>query len=406
MFKFSAFDAKSEVYLDQSREALDKLYQRKDLAYLNLANKQESIEHAKKIAAAIKEDFSELIVVGMGGSSLGAQAIHTALCYGNENLQVWNNTDPLVIAHKIKSIKNPEKCFWLFISKSGETVEVLAILQLIAAFLIGKNLDIAKQSMVLTQPSNSKLREWATENRIEIFDHDPMLGGRFSVLSPVGLIPAAFLGLDIDQFVKGAQSALKDHSNIFKLSNFILHGIEAEKSISVFWIYAERLQNFALWLQQLWAESLGKSRTRAGKKAKNVSMPSVCIGTRDQHSILQQFIEGPHDKSFIFFSEFTGDVIHKMVGHIDLPSLHHVQNLNLETIFHYQAQATQEAIYKEDHPVFNIHAIQLDEKSLGHLFMLWQIVIGCIGEALNIDAYDQPGVERAKLVQRKHLSKI
>lgn len=353
-----------------------------------------------------KSGFTSTVVVGIGGSSLGIQVLQEY--FAAKDFIFIDNVDALEFSHQLTELKDLSKTLWLFVSKSGETIETLASLELISQHYEENGLSLALNSIVITEDKSSSLSMWAKKNSVMQFTIPVIIGGRYSVLSPVGLVPAALMGLDVSAFEKGARSALASSNSLAVFVAEILQSFQRHEFITVLWSYSSRLKKFGFWWQQLWAESLGKKLSFNGGPAARVSTPMPLIGATDQHSVLQQVAEGAKDKFVIFLRNQMAES-GKMV--IKNPQFEICADLKSKTLGHLlgaEADATELSfdVLKISHLTLKTSAH--DEETLGFLFMFFQTAVLALGEALEINSVDQPGVEHGKklckqiLADRRH----
>jgi glucose-6-phosphate isomerase len=386
--------------LQKSKAAFAKLKAREDLGFLRLPLDFESLQTRVR---DIQKSAKHLVILGIGGSALGAHAILNAL-KDQSTIHIIDNVDSFSFWQKVKSL-HLARCHFLLVSKSGQTIETLTQAEFIEQTLLERSLPgLSQVSTVISEFEQNPLTEWAKKENIPIFEIPKNVGGRFSVLTPVGLFPAAFAGLELKGFETGATWAKTQADLVSEIAAQTLMSFEREEWITMLWSYCDRLHSFGFWLQQLWAESLAKSVDRTKQKAPRVSTPIPCVGSTDQHSILQQVMEGANDKFIFFFrveeSEGTGPKLnHQLFRGQEI-----MKAKTMGTLFSAQADATRDALSQQKVLSLSLSSKTLNETSLGALFMIFQLVIGTLGEALNIDAYNQPGVEAGKIITKKTLS--
>ncbi|MCB0415624.1 MAG: glucose-6-phosphate isomerase, partial [Bdellovibrionales bacterium] len=389
-------------YLELSQQDRVQLWQNPP-GYIQLLNKLEVLEGAVAYGKEIAEEFEHLAVVGMGGSSLGSKALIEALGY-EEKVSFFLDTDPRYFQKRIKTL-DLLKTHWIVVSKSGTTLEILALVNAIVEQLGIKGLSLERHITVLTEPKESPLKEWAIKNKITCVDHPLDIGGRFSVLSPVGMVPCAFAGLDVSKFYHGAQWVYDHPEVVEQFCAQIMESFDREEFITVFWFYSLTMESFGLWLNQLWAESLAKKVKISGEEAPRVSTPYSCIGARDQHSVLQQIAEGYKDKLVCFFQvDHWEDGNH--CNKNEFVEEAYLSKATLSQIYNVQALSTSEALLEKgvNQLYFNIN--QLDESSLGALIFFFETSIGVLGKLLGINPYDQPGVEAGKKIAKEKLLSV
>jgi glucose-6-phosphate isomerase len=393
--------ATQESVKSQCAQLWDQLFNREDIGFLKLTEREELWASSQERAKQVKDQFSRHIVLGMGGSSLGGQALCEALRpNGGHSLEFWDNIDARDIHLKLESL-TLEEVHWIIISKSGGTMETLAMANFAAQKCQSLGIDFTNHCTVITEARSNPLYNWAGKHEVPVLEIPLDVGGRFSVLTPVGLLPAALLGLDMDKLNQGAHWALGQKDLICEWAAQSLQSFKQELWITLFWSYSERMCTLGLWFQQLWAESLAKKRKINGGEAPRVSSPFVVRGASDQHSILQQVAEGYKDK-FIFFlrdqeSEDFGPVLEaNLFAGQDM-----MLQKTLGALMRAEAQATQRALAEEGIPSLTLEVKRMDEVSMGALFMGCQLLVGVMGEALEINTYDQPGVEAGKRLARQ-----
>lgn len=371
----------------------------KNLPLFKLVRQFSDLDALVSIADQFKK-FENVIVLGTGGSSLGGRALCDLADTSGTSVHFYDNIDP----HTFKRLfakMNLKTTGVIVISKSGGTAETLMQTLVLINQWSNANLKIKNHFLVITEPTNSGMRELATTYDIQTLDHPADIGGRFAVFTLVGMLPALISGLDIHQFRQGALDCLTELDTA-PLNHQAVHGaqlqynlLDQNKTISVIMPYVDRLATFALWYRQLWAESLGKN----GKG----TTPIAALGTVDQHSQLQLFLDGPKDKFFTILttnydsSDFT----------ITIPSTHkHLSLFNQKTmgqLMMAEQMATIDTLTNNNCPVRHIQLEQINEYTLGQLMMHYVIETLAMAILLKVDAFDQPAVEESKVLTRNYL---
>jgi glucose-6-phosphate isomerase len=257
---------------------------------------------------------------------------------------------------------------------------------------------------VTTDPQKGDLLAIAQQEKFRIFELPQNVGGRFSVLTPVGTLPAALLGFDVEALMRGAattaaQSRKPLAENPALMAAFVQWALDQKhkKSVLVLFPYSQALWKFAFWFKQLWGESLGKRYDRQKREVFYGQTPTAALGVTDQHSQLQLFIEGPHDKSFLFWSvrEFkeTLKIAHPYAA---FDSMRYLEGRTVAELFEAERRATEMAITEAGRPNSTIVVDRIDEETVGSLIMFSQYMTAYAGEFYDIDAFDQPGVEYGK----------
>ena len=356
----------------------------------------------KEYASYIKENFDYFVLIGIGGSSLGSQMLFESLRWINHNqfdfpkFYVLDNVDPEKISAILELIE-PEKAIFNVISKSGSTVETIANFSIVLDLLKQKLMDRWQRHLVITtDPEKGFLRKFAQENNIKTFNIPKQVGGRFSVLTPVGLLPAASTGIDIDQLLEGAKKmdlicSIEEHvehnpAYLIAMIHYLAN-IRRGKSIAVMMPYSERLSYFVDWWRQLWAESLGKDGLG--------QTPVKAIGTIDQHSQIQLYREGVRDKIITFLH------IEKPLRDIKIPDnvpeeIGYLKNHTLHEILTKELLGTKAALTKSKVPNLTITLDQLNPYNIGMLIYMYELATGFSGYLYKINPFDQPAVEEGK----------
>jgi len=347
------------------------------------------------------KDFEYIIVVGMGGSVLGTQMVHEAINglyyneYSSPKVYFLDNSDPEK-TYRILKLVDLEKTLVFAVSKSGNTVETLANFFIIRNLMMKKVDDYEKN--IVTIANGGTLKELTEKENYMFFEIPENVGGRYSVLSAVGLAPLSCLGIDIEKLVKGAIKMNNSCNNedVFKnpaLMNAVIHYLmyNKGKNMSVIMPYAERLHKFGMWYRQLWAESLGKD----GKG----QTPIVSMGAKDQHSQLQLYIDGPKDKivTFMRVNKFKYDL---KINH-ELES--NLNNHNLSEIINSEQSATEASLTCHGVPNVKVVLEELNELSLGKLLYMYELQTAFSGELHGVNAFNQPAVEQEKEIAREIL---
>ncbi len=388
----------SSTSVNRSRLAqnLNALLSRQDLGYLDLVKRKNLWDSSDELGQKIRSEFENIVIIGFGGSSMSARALveitHT------QNISFLDNVDIDENIRTLSDIKlTLDKTAWIFISKSGNTIEVLALINFLSQYLEEKNICLWKNSFYITEQKSNPLFNLAQKHERPCLELPVDVGGRFSFLSPCGMLIASLCGLNIELIKQGATLALQDKEAILKISEQYLSSFEDRKSISLFWFYNSSMRWFGGWLQQLWAESLGKKMNRQNTEAYPFSTPMIAIGSSDQHSILQQVMDGEKNKFITFFRFNHIEKYNYIIKKSYFDETTSLLNKNFGTLIEAQAQGTAEALQENGIPQITIEIEKLDEKNLGYLFMYFQLVVSLLGEYHDINAFDQPGVQAGKI---------
>lgn len=400
--------AESSPALDIAQRSLISLKGRTDLGFMRLPERSDLWSSSEARGRDLRKSAHCMAVLGMGGSSLGGRALLHALKKWNSthSVEFLDNVDSDRFWKWLKSRSDLQDTHWVIVSKSGNTIETLTMAEFADQFLrLGGYKKLSASSTVISEIDENPLMRWARQEKVPALEIPKDVGGRYSVLSPVGLLPAAFYGLDLDALREGAAWGLEQDELVVRLTAQSLMSFDRSEWITLFWSYSDGLRDFGLWTQQLWAESLGKAKSRKGDPAARASTPIPAVGSSDQHSILQQVMEGPRDK-FLWFlrvseSESSSPVLERNL--FDCQKIMHEKSMG--QLFGAMANATRDALAKQGVQSLTLTTERLDERSMGALFMILEMVVGSIGEALDINAFDQPGVELGKKLARDILTK-
>lgn len=390
--------------LSECRDSIERFLQRKDIGFPHLVERIPLWEQSYKAGQDFQQRFTRLVVVGLGGSSLGTRVI--AEVFRAKNLFFIDNVDALEFETLVEELGDLKEVGWVFISKSGTTIESLCALEFLDQIYGDEHLSLANQSLVISEPRENTLTRWAQQNAVAICDIPLDVGGRFSVLSPVGMVPAAFLGLDLEKIRVGALKALKNKDLVVQTMAQMIKSFQREEWITLMWCYSSRLKNFGSWYQQLWAESLGKAHARSGAEAPRASTPMWAVGASDQHSILQQVMEGARDKFVVFLRVEEAEGGSQRLHRCQFKETQSLQGRTMGELLRAEALATQEALAQSNISTMTFKTKVLDEQTLGYLFMFWELVVAGLGEYMEIDAFDQPGVELGKRLAREKLKNV
>lgn len=388
--------------IELSQKSLDKFKARKDIGFPEIPQRANLWHEIEILAKRLRQQYQNLVLVGVGGSSLGVRVLKEAFYL--ENLHFIDNVDDFDF-ERVLSRLSLEKTLFVFVSKSGTTIETLAAFEFIQIILRERSLDLNRQSIVITEDKPSSLKSWAESHHVACLDIPFDVGGRFSVLTAVGMFPAAFFGLDVEAFRRGAQAAVADDTPVVAVMAQALQSWQNEQWIFVYWAYSNRMRYFGAWFQQLWAESLAKKVTRSGSQAPRVSTPLALIGASDQHSVLQQIMEGAKDKFLVFHRFEDAEQGERRLSVATFPETKDLNGKSLGHLLAAEAAATQESLAEQGLSTMTLSTKVLNEEGLGYLFMFWQRVVAGLGEVLDVDAFNQPGVEAGKVLAKQKLAK-
>lgn len=361
----------------------------------------------KRIQNVVKAtaNFDTLLVLGIGGSDLGARTILEALPAKKRVVFAGGNTDPDELETILASL-NWKRTVVNIVSKSGDTIEPMSAFFIARERLqkaVGKR--FSKQIVATTDAFKGTLRTLAAKEGYHTLIVPGDVGGRFSVLTDVGLFPAAWAGVDVKQLLAGAQAEqdrFKRASVIDQLpAQYAMihaeHLLKYGRSLFVLMPYSSRLQSFARWYRQLVAESIGKAQTRSGAQIEFGPTPIAALGATDQHSQIQLYMEGPRDKviTFIEIEQFTAKMRLPRLQKTDGP-MAGLSSRTLQDIIHAERAATSDALTQAGRPNETLTLPKLNAYHLGELFQFFMLATAYLGELFDINAFDQPGVEDGK----------
>lgn len=384
----------------------------RDLPY----NQEEVCNEIISYVEEVKDKFDAFVVLGIGGSALGPISVQQAINHpyyneisrekrgGYPKFYVADNVDPEKLVYLFETI-DITKTMFNVISKSGSTSETMSQFMIIKEMLEKELGEKSKEHIVCTtDKENGNLVKIAKEEGYKTFTIPAGVGGRFSELTPVGLLPAAFCGINIKELLKGAavMDNMCKNDDIYKNPAF-MYGIlnyltmKNGQNISVMMPYADSLKFIADWYAQLWAESLGKKYDNDGKEVYVGSTPVKALGATDQHSQVQLYAEGPFDKiiTFIGVDKFKKSITIPKI-YEDMPSLAFLGGVTQDDLIKTEQIATEYALLKAGKPNMTITLPEVNENTLGQLLYFFEVATAFTGELLNINAFDQPGVEEGK----------
>ncbi len=386
--------------------------------YRELPRDAEMLKTIKAAVRKFRPGVENLVVLGIGGSALGNVALQTALndpyyqLHANKDrrgprLFVMDNVDPVQIAGLIELLGPAlRKTLFNVISKSGETAETAAQ-YLLFRDMVAKKLgrkSLARNIIVTTDPEQGTLRSMVEQDGYYALPVPPGVGGRFSVLSSVGLFSAAMCGIKIDKLLAGAADmgervALRSvRKNPAAMLALILHAYYVRgKRLHVMMPYSFQLKDLADWYRQLWAESLGKQHDAEGRPQIIGPTPIKALGATDQHSQVQLYREGPNDKVFIFLEvdKFAKTV--KVPRQAGIPApLQYLPGASFGTLLNSEKLATEHALAASQRPCLTIRFPRVSEATIGQFIMLWEAATTITGQLLNLNPYDQPAVQMGK----------
>ena len=358
-----------------------------------------------ELAASVEQ--KNIVIIGIGGSALGASAVYRFLDLVRsfeKKLHILDTTDPLVLGSKLNSF-DMQDAYYCLISKSGGTIETIAV-----AKYIDNEIKLERQNSVIITDSGSMLEQFARSRKISCFTIPDDVGGRFSVLSSAGLIPLALVGVDIKLLLSGAQK-VRDaffndqgycHSLMQKATFYAQHA--NTYNINCLFSYSEVFREFNAWYVQLWGESLGKKQRHSEL---HVGLTPVgLIGPTDQHSFLQLIVDGKRDKSVtvIKIKEFDNPMMIPESSFENMESMDIINGYRFSELINMQADSMMEALSAlDDIPLDIIEIESVNASEIGQLILYYELLTALVANMLDINAYDQPGVEMGKVILKEKL---
>ncbi|MEL7608220.1 MAG: glucose-6-phosphate isomerase [Bacillota bacterium] len=373
------------------------------------------VEEILESAKSVRERFDAFVVLGIGGSALGPLAVHQALRHlrynelpreerGGPRLYIEDNVDPERMASLLDVI-DVKRTMFNVISKSGSTSETMAQFLIVIKLLkeaLGE--EYADHVIVTTDANKGNLIPIAREAGMKTFFVPDGVGGRFSELCPVGLLCAAICGIDIEELLAGAayMEEICGEKDVRKNPAYMMAALqviamESGHNISVMMPYADSLKYVADWYAQLWAESLGKKYDLDGRVVHRGQTPVKALGVTDQHSQVQLYTEGPFDKVITFLGvDRYRDEVEIPHGYEHIKDISFLCGHTLNELIQTEQAATEYALLRSGHINMRIVLPEVNAFTVGQFLYLLEMQTAFAGELLNVDAFDQPGVEEGK----------
>ncbi len=396
----NSFEFRAHVN-DQLSDAVEK--ERKSIGFYDLCD--QDITPFLELASSVKQ--KNIVIIGIGGSALGASAVYRFLDLVRsfeKKLHILDTTDPLVLESKLNSF-DMDDAYYALISKSGGTIETIAV-----AKYIDTAITLNKNNCVVITDKGSMLEKFADSRSIKHFAIPDNVGGRFSVLSSAGLVPLALVGVDIKLLLDGARTVRDGffndqgycHSLMQKATFYAQHA--NTYNINCLFSYSEVFREFNAWYVQLWGESLGKKQRHSEL---HVGLtPIGLIGPTDQHSFLQLIVDGKRDKSVtvIKIKEFENEMRIPDNSFENLESMDIINGYSFAELINMQADSMMEALDSlDDIPLDIIEIESVNASEIGQLILYYELLTALVANMLDINAYDQPGVEMGKVILKDKL---
>ncbi len=371
----------------------------KKIPSLNILSDENLLEETKKISHQFREKKEKIIIFGTGGSNLGARALNNIILNNNISLEFYDNIDPINFKKNFQNI-NFDTTGFLVISKSGTTPETLSQFSCIyqKSIELSKVKEFFSNTLIITEFKESPLYRIAKDNNCLLLEHHKDIGGRYSIFSNVGIVPAIISGLNINELFNGASEVIHNINKYkpYDLGRYLTQKENLKFTNNVLMTYSDSLYFFGKWYLQLWAESIGK---------KNKGITAIhSVGTTDQHSQLQLYLDGPKDKYFTFITTDHSNKGMKINNEIfKNTSINYFQDKTMGDLMQAEQLATIETFKLNNFSFREIYIPKIDEKNLGKLISLSIIetIASCI--YLDVDPFDQPAVEQGKKLTKTYL---
>lgn len=400
-FKYSTPDlTDNHSSTDELAKKFHQTISREDIGFYRMTDNNQLIDSTLNILEKIKSK-KHFVQVGIGGSALGPQMLVSALGNNKEKtFSLLDNTDADHLTDVLGKIDLKESVFYV-VSKSGGTAETIACYSIVRNMLkdLGvKEEDFSNYFVFCTDPTSGQMREHVDKNNYLCLEVPSDVGGRFSVLSPVGLLPAAFMGIDIQKLYSGANEYKKVmEDDLYKLANTTL-ALKEKCPETVFMPYSSKLKDLSFWFIQLWAESLGKD----GKGL----TPIPAYGATDQHSQMQLFMEGPNNKLILLLHIKNKKNNYQLDSGLELSSANKLKAYSLNELLEAEYNGTLKALEENKRNVVSIEIDELNEEILASLVLFFESLTAIVGESLLIDPFNQPGVEKGKIYAFEYLNSL
>ncbi len=379
------------------------------------------ISEIQLLAEEVAKECKNLVVVGIGGSDLGTRAIHRALNHQYYNsvseaqngrprlFFIGDTTDPEPLLELCDIVDWAETVI-VMVSKSGNTIEQMSTFLVVRQYVleaVGAE-KLKDRIITITDPSDGTLHDMSVQEGYRSLAVPKDVGGRFSVLTPVGLFPLAVVGVDITAILAGARDIEENGSEV--AAEFAYHQFLAfsklKRGITIMMPYTYALRELGFWFRQLWAESLGKRVNKQGEVVQTGPQPIAAIGPTDQHSQVQLYMEGPHDKIVTFVTVTNPE--HDITVPAAFPELEgasYLAGIPLSRILLEEQKATASALAAAGRPSVHLEIDTLDAFHIGSLIYFFELATAYGGELWDVDAYNQPGVELGKQLLYKALGR-
>ena len=399
---FTNINFEKDIILPKNIESLNEKIKKicKELPSLNILRDNSLLEYTIEQTGKFKKNKKNFVIFGTGGSNLGARALINILMDQPKNILFFDNIDPLFFQNQLVNLDIKSTGF-IVISKSGTTPETLSQFGSVINIANEKNIleKLYENSLVVTEFKNSPLYNIAKRNNCMLLEHKKDIGGRYSIFSNVGMIPAILADLDVKKIHEGALRTIEKNNfvNSLKFAQIFKFCSSNNFLLNVMMTYSDGLNYFGKWYLQLWAESIGKNN-------KGVT-PLHAIGTTDQHSQLQLYLDGPKDKFFTFIkSSYKNKGLKIDLEIMKEESVNYLVNKTMGDLMHAEQDATIDTFKLNNFKFREILLDEINEESIGSLMAesIIDTIAACI--YFDVDPFDQPAVEQGKILTKKYLS--
>ena len=406
-----------EPRIAEAHAALDARRKAKELRFRELPYDKREIQRILELARELRGEIDTLVVLGIGGSALGARALYQALrppfhdyrpgsAERGARLVIADTIDPRTFSAILDEV-DPHRTAFTVISKSGETAETMSQFLIVRERLLKVlgAVDYSRHVVMITDADAGALRQIVNDEGFRSLPIPSGVPGRFSVLSAVALLPAAVAGIDINELLAGAAamdercaspSPFENPAYLHAAVHYLAH-VKRQKNVHVMMPYSDALRGFADWFVQLWAESLGKALDLDGKPVHSGQTPLAAVGSSDQHSRLQLFAEGPNDKIVTFVRvEDHGVRLEIPQGYGDLESVSYLGGRVIGDLLNLEQRATEVSLAEQGRLTTTLHVPVVNAFTLGQLIYMTEVQTVLAGSLYRVDPFDQPGIEASK----------
>lgn len=404
----------SQLFLKNKLEQFNQTINDPNLGFFYLTDDFFQIEKVKHVYTRFKSK-KYFVQVGIGGSALGPQMLIDSLQKDfTKTFLFLDNIDSDYLHQQLQKIDSPKDALFYIVSKSGGTAETIAVFSILMRWLESQGIkeeDFSNYFVICTDPQKGDLRSLVNEKGYESLEVPSNIGGRFSVLTAVGLLPAMFAGIEIEKLYQGANNlrplllSNELDTNALLQTASRLHFLMNEYSINqtVIMPYSSKLKTLAFWFVQLWAESLGKIT----KDNVHVGFtPIPAYGATDQHSQVQLFMQGPKDKCILFVDVKNKEHDFSLDSKIDKGPFNKLKKYSLNNLMEAELNGTLQALKENDRDFIRFEISENNEENLGALILFFESLTALMGHYLNVDPFDQPGVELGKIFAYEYLDSL